>query len=254
MNWLGFITLLRRELGRTKRVLGQAVIAPLITASLYLFVFGFVVGGRVDTIAGMPYLTFVFPGIVGMNLLLAVFGATSFSAFFLKFQKTLEDLLTLPLSYTELVLSLVASGVIRALVIAAALSGIAMLFGIVGIAHPLVFLAYVLLIAMLFGFMGIVVGIWADNSFEKIGLATNFLLTPLTFLGGAFYSMHMLPPHLQFLLHFNPVFYAIDGIRYALVGHHEASLAVGGIVLGSLSLLALGLCVQIFRTGWKLRT
>lgn len=253
MNWIGFYTLIRREMGRTKRVIGQALIAPLVTASLYIFVFGFVIGSKIELIEGIRYIAFVFPGIVGMNLILAVFGATSFSMFFMKFQKTIEDLLTLPISYTELVISLIASGIARAFMIALALAGVALLFGVATLAHPLVLILYVLLIGVFFGLLGILAGVWADNSFEKIGMATNFILTPMTFLGGAFYSVHMLPENMQFLVHMNPVFYAIDGIRYALTGYHDASLLLGIGILSTLSLLALAGCVYIFRTGWKLR-
>lgn len=245
--------MIRREMGRTKRVIGQALIAPLVTASLYIFVFGFVIGSKIETIEGIRYIAFVFPGIVGMNLILAVFGATSFSMFFMKFQKTIEDLLTLPISYTELVISLIASGIARAFMITLALAAIALVFGVATLAHPIILILYVLLIGVFFGLLGILAGVWADNSFEKIGMATNFILTPMTFLGGAFYSVHMLPANMQFLAHMNPVFYAIDGIRYSLTGYHDASLMLGIGILGSLSLLALAGCVYIFRTGWKLR-
>ena len=244
---------MRREVGRTKRVLGQAIIAPLVTASLYIFVFGFVIGSKIQTIEGIKYISFVFPGVVGMNLILAVFGATSFATFFMKFQKTIEDLLTLPISYAELVVSLIISGIARAFMITVALAAVAIVFNVATLVHPLALVLYVLLIGIFFGLLGVVIGVWADNSFEKIGMATNFLLTPLTFLGGAFYSVHMLPANMQFLVHFNPVFYAIDGIRYALTGYHEASLMLGVSILAALSLICLFLCVFIFRTGWKLR-
>ncbi len=253
MNWIGLYTLVRREVGRTKRVIGQAIIAPLITASLYIFVFGFVLGSKIQLIEGISYISFVFPGIMGMNMILAVFGATSFSIFFMKFQKTLDDLLTLPISYFEMVCSLLVSGIFRAYVIMLVLGMLAFAFNISSIVHPIFLFVYVLLIGIFFGVLGIVVGIWSDNSFEKIGLATNFLLTPLTFLGGAFYSVHMLPPKLQFLVHFNPIFYAIDGIRYSLTGYHDSSLALGLGILLMCSCATLLLCVIIFRTGWKLR-
>jgi len=253
-NWVGFYTLIRREVVRTRRVIGQALIAPLITASLYIFVFGYVIGSSIDTIAGVKYISFVFSGIFAMNLIMAVFGATSFTTFFMKFQKTFEDLLTLPLSYTEFVLSLIVSGIIRGLAIAAVLSLVALAFGVNSVEHPFVLVGYVLLISFFFGLLGVVLGIWADNSFEKLGLVTNFILTPLTFLGGAFYSVHMLPEAWQFVVYWNPIFYAVDGIRYALTGYHEASLLLGTGVYVALSALALAACVFIFRTGWKLRS
>jgi ABC-2 type transport system permease protein len=135
-----------------------------------------------------------------------------------------------------------------------ALSAVAIAFGVNTLAHPFALLGYVLLTSILFGLLGVVLGIWADNSFEKLGMATNFILTPLTFLGGAFYSVHMLPESFQFLVHFNPIFYAIDGIRYSLTGYHDSSLALGILVLTGLSALVLAACVYIFTTGWKLRS
>jgi ABC-2 type transport system permease protein len=252
-NWIGFWTLIRREIGRTKRVIGQAILAPFMTAVLYIFVFGYVVGSKIEMIEGIKYISFVFPGVFTMNLVMAVFGATSFSIYFMKFQKTIEDLLTLPLSYAELVTSLIVGGIFRAFAITASLSVVALLFGVNTLAHPLVLIGYVLLVSIFFGLLGVVAGIWADNSFEKFGLVTNFILTPLTFLGGAFYSVHMLPEKWQFIVHLNPIFYAVDGIRYALTGYHEASLALGVGVLSVLSALTLLMCIWIFRTGWKLR-
>lgn len=248
-----FFTLIEREVARNKRVLGQAIIAPLVTASLYVFIFGYVVGSRIGDIQGVKYISFVFPGIFTMNLILAVFSATSFSIYFMKFQKTLEDFLTYPVSYVELVLSLIVNGLFRGLCIMLALTIVGVVFGVDTFVHPILMFFYVLLVSFLFGLIGIVAGIWADNSFEKFGIITNFIITPLSFLGGAFYSVNMLPENLRFLVHLNPLFYATDGIRYSLTGHSDSSVVLGLLVLFSLSALFLGLTVYIFKTGWKLR-
>ncbi len=252
-NWTGFFTLVRREVDRARRVVGQAIIAPLVTAVLYIFVFGFVVGSKIQLIEGIKYISFVFPGIFAMNLIMAVFSATSFSIYFMKFQKTIEDMLTLPLSYVEIVMSLLVSGLVRAFAITVSLSFVAVAFGVNGLAHPFYLLFFVLLISLLFGLLGIIAGIWADNSFEKFGLVTNFILTPLTFLGGTFYSVHMLPEKIQFIVRANPLFYAVDSLRYSLTGYHESSLLLSISVLSGLTLLALAVCIFIFKTGWKLR-
>jgi ABC-2 type transport system permease protein len=249
-----FFTLIEREVARNKRVLGQALIAPFVTASLYIFIFGYVVGSRIQSIEGVKYISFVFPGIFAMNLIMSVFGATSFSIYFMKFGKTMEDFLTYPISYLELVLSLIANGIFRGLCIMVALSIVGLIFGVNSVAHPLLLLLYVILISFVFGLIGLVVGIWADNSFEKMGLAQNFIITPLSFLGGAFYSINMLPVNLQFIMHLNPLFYAIDGIRYALTGYHDAPLLLGVGVLMAIGVTVLGLTVYIFKTGWKLRS
>lgn len=252
INWIGFYTLVRREIGRTKRVIGQAILMPLATATLYIFVFGYIVGSKIETIEGISYISFVFPGIFAMNLIIAVFSATSFSVFFMKFQKTIEDMLTLPLSYAEIVISLIISGIFRAFAMAFSLSLIAVAFGVNTIAHPFILLFYVLLASIFFGLLGVVAGVWADNSFEKFGIV-NFVLTPLTFLGGAFYSLSMLPEKFRFLVEINPIFYVIDGIRYSLTGYHEVSLFFGIGVLMALSVVTLLGCVYIFKTSWKLR-
>jgi len=249
-----FFTLIEREVYRNKRVVVQAIVAPLITASLYIFIFGFIVGPRIGDIQGIKYISFVFPGIFTMNLILAVFSATSFSIYFMKFQKTLEDFLTLPISYVELVLSLIVNGLFRGLAIMIALSIVGIAFGVNTFEHPVLLVFYVFLVSFVFGLMGIVAGIWADNSFEKFGIITNFVITPLSFLGGAFYSVSMLPENMRFLVHLNPLFYATDGIRYALTGQNDSSILLGLTVLISLAIIFLGITVWIFKTGWKLRS
>jgi ABC-2 type transport system permease protein len=171
----------------------------------------------------------------------------------MKFQKTMEDFLTYPVSYIELVLSLIVSGLFRGLVIMLALTIVGLAFGVNSFAHPVLLFFYVLLVSFVFGLVGLIAGIWADNSFEKFGIITNFIITPLTFLGGAFYSVHMLPEKWQFVVHLNPIFYAVDGIRFALTGYHEVSIALGVAVLSTLAFVCLLGCVFIFRTGWKLR-
>lgn len=253
-RFIPFFTLIEREVARNKRVLGQALIAPFVTASLYIFIFGFVVGSKIESIEGIKYISFVFPGIFTMNLIMSVFGATSFSIYFMKFGKTLEDFLTYPISYVELVLSLIANGIFRGICIMLALSIVGIIFGVNSVAHPFILLLYVLLISFVFGILGLVIGIWADNSFEKMGLAQNFIITPLSFLGGAFYSVSMLPENLRFLVHLNPLFYATDGIRYALTGYHDSSLLLGVVVLSTIGVIMLGFTVFIFQTGWKLRS
>lgn len=253
-RFIPFFTLIEREVARSRRVLGQAIIAPLITASLYIFIFGYVVGSRISDINGVKYISFVFPGIFTMNLILAVFSATSFSIYFMKFQKTMEDFLTYPVSYVELVLSLIFSGLFRGLCIMVALTIVGVAFGVDAFVHPVLLVFYVLLTSFIFGLVGIVAGIWADNSFEKFGMITNFIITPLSFLGGAFYSVSMLPEKLKFIIHFNPLFYATDGIRYSLTGHSDSSIAFGLVVLTSMAVIFLTFTVWIFKTGWKLRS
>ena len=155
-KFVPFFTLIEREVMRNKRVLGQAILAPLVTASLYIFIFGYIVGAKIGDIQGVKYISFVFPGIFTMNLILSVFSATSFSMYFMKFQKTLEDFLTYPISYVELVLSLIVTGLIRGLAIMIALTIVGIVFGVDNFSHPLLLVLYVLLTSFVFGLMGIV--------------------------------------------------------------------------------------------------
>lgn len=249
-----FFTLIEKNFRTDVRVFGQVIIAPLVTAALYIFVFGFVLGSTVKEIDGLSYIAFVFPGVFAMNLIISVFSAGSSGIYFMKFQKTIEDFLTLPISYFELVSSLIIRGIIRGILLAISIGLVASIFGVNTIVHPFIFLFYVILISSLFGLLGIISGIWADNSFEKLNIMTSFILTPLTFLGGVFYTASMLPANLQFIIHFNPVFYAVDGLRYSLTGHSSASIPLGLLVLFALAgIFTLGV-VYIFKTGWKLRS
>lgn len=253
-KFIPFFTLIEREVARNRRVIGQVLFAPLVTASLYIFIFGYVVGSRIQDIQGVKYISFVFPGIFTMNLVIAVFTATSSSIYFMKFQKTMEDFLTYPVSYIELVLSLIVSGLFRGLVIMLALTIVGLAFGVNSFAHPVLLFFYVLLVSFVFGLVGLIAGIWADNSFEKFGIVTNFVITPLSFLGGAFYSVSMLPESMRFLVHLNPLFYATDGIRYALTGHSDSSVLLGVFVLTAMAIVFLSITVWMFKTGWKLRS
>ncbi len=249
-----FLTLVEKNIKTDKRVFGQVILAPLVTASLYIFVFGYVLGGTVKEIHGMKYIAFVFPGVFAMNLIISVFAAGSSGIYMMKFMKTLEDFLTLPLSYAELVISFIIRGIMRGLVLAIAIGPVAILFGVNTLAHPFIFLFYVVLISSLFGLLGIISGIWADNSFEKLNVMTSFILTPLTFLGGVFYTASMLSSGIQFVLYINPVYYAIDGIRYALTGYNSSPIWLGLTVLFGLTAVFSLVIVYIFKTGWKLRT
>ncbi len=249
-----FLTLIEKNIKTDKRVFGQVILAPLVTATLYIFVFGYVLGSTVNEIHGMKYIEFVFPGIFAMNLIISVFSAGSTSIYMMKFQKTLEDFLTLPLSYFELVSSFIIRGIMRGIVLAIAIGLVAMVFGVSTLAHPFVFLFYVILISAIFGLLGIISGIWADNSFEKLNVMTSFILTPLTFLGGVFFTANMLPANIQFVIYMNPVYYAIDGIRYSLTGYNGSPIWLGLTVLLTMTIIFTMAVVYIFKTGWKLRT
>lgn len=251
-NAIGLYSLVRREIERILRVKVQTFGAPLISAFLFIFIFGFVLGRKIDLIAGIPYIEFVFPGILIMNILSSAFEHCASAVFFGTWIRSIEEMLVAPFSYIEMVLGYVLSAIIRSLLIGSGILVIGLLFGAVTIAHPLLFFVYVIGIATIFALLGILVGLWA-KSFEQLGMLNTFVIMPLTFLGGMFYSIELLPDVVKTITIYNPFFYFIDAIRYATIDFSESNLLVGGIIIGGLVVVLGGLVLHLFRIGWRIR-
>ncbi len=244
--------ILRRELQRMFRIPGQTILSPLVSATLYIFIFGHVIGSKIDEIGGVPYITFVFPGILMLNIIGSSFSHTSSSMYFAKFIKSIEEMLVAPLSYFEIIIGYVAGGIARALVVGFGILLVGLLFGAVTLHNFLAFLFYVVAIAIVFSLLGILIGLWA-KSFEQFGAINTFVITPLTYLGGIFYSISMLPGAVKFITVANPFFYFVDGIRYSMIGVSEANMAIGLAIIFGL-ILGLGwLVVHLFHIGWRIR-
>ena len=209
MNWIGLYTFARKEVQRMFRVVIQTIVSPLISAALYIFIFGFVIGSKIETIVGVPYITFVFPGILMLNIMTSAFMHTSSSVYFGRFIRSIEEILVSPFSHFEIVLGYVSGGVVRALVVALGVLVIGLLFGAVTINNFIIFLFYVVAIALVFALLGMLVGLWA-KSFEQLSILNTFVIMPLSYLGGIFYSVTMLPPLAQSFTYANPFFYFID--------------------------------------------
>lgn len=234
------------------RVAVQTILSPIIAAALYIFIFGFVVGSRIELIAGVAYITFVFPGILMLNIITSSFSATSSSVYFGRFIKSIEEILVSPFSHFEIVLGYVSGGVMRAIVVAVGIVAVGMLFGAVTLAHPFLFLFYVMSIAIIFSLLGMLVGLWA-NSFEQLTILNTFVITPLSYLGGIFYSLSMLPEQMQFITTANPFFYFIDGVRSSMIGISEAHSGIGLLMIIGL-IIGLGwLVIHLFNIGWRIR-
>lgn len=252
MNFIGLYTFLRREIQRMLRIPGQTILSPLISATLYIFIFGYVIGGTIDEVNGVPYITFVFPGILMLNIISSSFSHSSSSVYFARFIKSIEEILISPLSYLEIVIGYVAGGVARALIVAFGILAVGMAFGAVSLVNPFAFTFYVIGVSVIFSILGILVGLWAKG-FEQLGSINIFVITPLTYLGGIFYSVHMLPAHIQFITYSNPFFYFVDGIRSSMIGVTEANAFVGlGMMFGLI--FGLGwLTLHLFKIGWRVR-
>lgn len=252
-NWIGIYTFIRREVMRMTRVLIQTIISPLISATLYIFIFGYIVGSKIDLIAGVEYITFVFPGILMLNIIASAFAHSSSSVYFGRFIKSIEEVLIAPFSYFEIVFGYTVSAVVRATIVALGILIIGLFFGAVTIFSPLLFLFYVVSISTIFALLGILVGLWA-NGFEQLSALNTFVITPFTYLGGIFYSIAMLPERIALLTKFNPFFYFVDGIRYSMIGLSEANMVIGILVILGLIVFLGGLTIYLFKIGWRIRS
>ncbi len=253
VNWVGLYTFIRSEVLRTFRVVTQTLVTPWISALLYIFIFGSVVGKQIDLINGVPYIKFVLPGILMMNIIASAFGASSSALYFARFIKNIEELLVAPFSYLEMIIAYTLSAVVRAMMVGLGIFCIALFFGGASIAHFWLFLLYSFSVATIFSLLGILVGLWAKG-FEQLNILNTFVIMPLSFLGGMFYSVTMLPERFQFIVYWNPFFYFIDGIRYSMIGIRESNAAVGYLLLLGLILVLGGLVHHLFKKGWRLRS
>lgn len=253
MNTIGLVTLTKKELMRFLRVPFQTVGSPIVTTLLYFAVFGLSVGRFVGQIEGLSYIEFIMPGLIMMNLLTTAFTGISSGFMLAKLLNTLSDILVTPLSHLEIILGFTISSVIRSILTALLIYLTALFFLPLEIQHPFYLLATVILVAFAFSLLGLIVGVWAEN-FEQVTLIPTFFLMPLSFLGGIFYSIKMLPPLFQDLSHFNPLLYMINGMRYGFYGVSDVN---PWFTLGLLTLftVALTICtVYLFRIGYKIRT
>lgn len=253
INTIGLYTMFRREVKRTFRVVTQTLVAPVISAALYIFIFGSVIGTRIDNFAGVPYISFVFPGVLLLSVINASFASASSSLFFMRFTRGLEEILITPFSYLEMLVGFVGSAVVRALMVAVLILLVGMLFGAVSLVNPLGFFFYVVAVSSIFAMLGILVGLWAEG-FEQLQVLNTFVITPLTYLGGIFYSITFLPPLAATITRLNPFFYFADGIRGSMIGYHEANSLIGFSMTLGLVLVLGGILVTLFRRGWKIRS
>jgi ABC-2 type transport system permease protein len=252
MNRIGFATLLHKETRRFLRVPGQTVAQPVITTSLYFLVFGFALGGRLRELDGIPYVQFIVPGLVMLALIQNAFLNSASSMFVAKIQGTIVDLLVAPLSTGELLGAFVLAAILRGVLVGGIVFAVAAVFTHVGVAHPLAALAFSVLVAATFGLLGLAVAIWSDK-FEQLNLVPTFIITPLTFLGGVFYSARMLPEPWALITRLNPVLYMVEGLRYGLLGASASPPLTGLLVTGGIFAASFVVVYWMLETGYKLR-
>jgi ABC-2 type transport system permease protein len=252
MNIHGIRAIYGFEMARTRRTLLQSIVSPVISTSLYFVVFGAAIGSHMNGIDGVSYGAFIVPGLVMLSLLTQSISNASFGIFFPKFVGTIYEILSAPVSPFEIVAGYVGAAASKTIVLGAIILVTARLFVDFQIEHPLWMVAFLVLTAVTFSLFGFIIGIWADN-FEKLQLVPLLIVTPLTFLGGSFYSIHMLPPLWQKVTLFNPVVYLISGFRWSFYGVSDVSVSVSlGMTLVFLA-VCLGLVWWIFRSGYRLK-
>ena len=242
----------KRELWRFLRTAFQSVLAPVLTTSLYFIVFGAAIGSRMEPIGGVPYEAFIIPGLLMLTLLGETTSNSSFGIYMPRFTGTIYELLSAPVGVAETLAGFVGAAATKSLILAAIILGTATLFVDFTIAHPLWAMLYIMLVAASFSLFGFILGIWADN-FEKLGIIPMLILTPLTFLGGTFYSLDMLPEPWDTIALANPIAFLVSGLRWTFYGTADVSIAISlGLTLGFLA-ICVAIIAYIFKTGWRLR-
>ncbi|MGE6741877.1 ABC transporter permease [Allorhizobium pseudoryzae] len=240
------------EMARMGRTLLQSVISPVITTSLYFIVFGTAIGSRINEVGGVSYGAFITPGLIMLTLLSQCISNGAIGIYFPKFTGTIYELLSSPVSMLEIVVGYVGAAATKGLLIGLIILATASFFVDLSIQHPVLMLMFMVLTAMTFSMLGFIIGIWADN-FEQLNLVPMLVVPPLTFLGGSFYSIDMLPPFWAAVSHLNPVLYLVSGFRWSFYGISDVNPLVSLVMIAVFLAAGMATLSWIFRTGYRLR-
>ena len=252
MNWRSTWSIYKRELWRFLRTAFQSLLAPVLTTCLYFIVFGAAIGSKMPDLGGVNYAAFIIPGLLMLTLLGETTSNSSFGIYMPRFTGTIYELLSAPVGVAETLVGFVGAAATKSLILAAIILITARLFVDYSIAHPFLALGFIVLVAASFSLFGFILGIWADN-FEKLGIIPLLFLTPLTFLGGTFYSIEMLPKPWDTIALANPIVYLVSGLRWTFYGQADVNIWVSfGITLAFLASCT-AIIAYIFKTGWRLR-
>ena len=252
MNFNAISAIYKFEMARALRTLMQSLISPVISTSLYFVVFGAAIGSRIQEIDGINYGSFIVPGLIMLSLLTQSIANASFGIYFPRFVGTIFELLSAPVSYLEIVISYVGAAATKSIVLGLVILATAALFVPLQIMHPFWMLVFLVLTSVTFSLFGFIIGIWADG-FEKLQLIPLLVITPLTFLGGSFYSINMLPEFWQKVSLVNPVVYLVSGFRWSFFGQSDVSIGWSLLAIAAFLTACLAVIAWIFRTGYRLK-
>ena len=247
-RWVGFRTIVIREFSRITRIWGQTLVPPAITATLYFIIFGSLIGRRIGDMGGVTYMQYIAPGLIMMSVITNSYGNVVSSFFGAKFGRHLEELLVAPLPNWLIVLGYMAGGVVRGLLVGLIVTLIALFFTHLQVEHIVAVLAAVLLTSVIFSLLGFVNAVFAKN-FDQISFVPTFILTPMTYLGGVFYSITMLPEWAQHVSKANPILYMVNAFRYGFLGLSDVNLGASFVLMTVAAAALFGLCVWLMEKG-----
>ncbi|MCH8748686.1 ABC transporter permease [Patescibacteria group bacterium] len=254
MSYVGLKTLAVKEIKRSLKTPLQVFGAPVITTALYFMIFGYAVGNRVGPIGGISYPEFIMPGLIMMNVLTTAFQSIAFGIMFPRIVgKTINDILVSPMSYLEIAAGFTIASILRSLIVGLLIFATALFFVPLHVDHPIFLIIFTILVAATFSFFGFIIGLWA-KSFEQLSIFPTFIIMPLSFLGGVFYSIEMLPPLAQTISKYNPVFYMVNGMRYGVYSVADVSPVFSFGIVITLALIFLAIVWQMLRSGYNLKT
>jgi len=248
----GFWTLTRRELRRFLSLPNQTIIPPILTAVLYILIFGYSIGSRIREIEGFSYIVYILPGLIMMGVVTSGYSNTTTSLFIARYEEFIQDLLVSPISYFKMVTAYIIGATVRGTLVGSLTLTVGLLLVDVPVEHPAVMAVFMVLTSATFGAFGMLVGLWAER-WDNIAVFLNYMITPLIFLGGVFYSVRSLPSPWREISLCNPLLYMVDGFRYGMLGTSDVSPLFSFLLLLALFAVTLGTALYLFRIGWKLR-
>lgn len=253
VNWVGYKTIVRKEITRILRIWGQTVVPPAITMSLYFIIFGNLIGSRIGQMGGLDYMQFIVPGLVMMSVITSSYGNMVSSFFGAKFGSHIEELLVSPLPNWVILAGYVTGSLSRGIMVGAVVMLVSLLFTSIEIQHPWITLSVLLLTSIVFSMAGMINAIFAQK-FDDISIIPTFVLTPLTYLGGVFYSINLLPDFWQRVSAFNPILYMVNGFRYGMLGISDVGIAHAYMLIGVFAVILTSVCLWLLNIGKGLRS